>query len=130
MMHNNCNNNCKTFTEILYPALSSTARLQLRTAVSLHTLYTYLSTAGLFVTACVYLYVCCRLSLNEKYSHPPFAFYLCSLLECLGVSLCLWALFLERGVFTHLLRLLLCVRLILSVLLCLHLGESLWSLFF
>ena len=79
MMHNNCNNNCKSFTEILYPALSSTTRL--RTIVALHTLNTYLSTAGLFVTACVYLYVCCRLSLNEKYSHPPFAFYLCSLLE-------------------------------------------------
>ena len=57
------------------------------TVFALYTLYTYLSTVGLFVTACVYLYVCCRLSVNEKYSQPPFAFYLCWLLECLGVSI-------------------------------------------
>ena len=126
-MHNNCNNYCKTFLNTI-PSSFIDCKTQ-RTTVALHTLFTYLSTAGLFVTACVCLYVCCRLSLNEKYSHrPPFALYLCWLLECLGVSLCLWAPFLERGVFTHHHRLLHCVRLILSVLLCLHLGESFISI--
>ena len=87
-MHDNCNNNSKTFLNTI-PSSFIDCETQ-RTTVALHTLYTYLSTAGLFVTACVYLYVCCLLSLNEKYSHPPFAFYLCSLLDCLEVSLCLW----------------------------------------
>ena len=34
--------------------------------------------------------------------HSPV--YLCWPLACLGVSLCVWAPFLERGVFTHLFR--------------------------
>ena len=53
-------------------------------------------------------------SIHTLYSLVLFV-YLCRPLECLGVLLCLWVLFLERGVFTHLFYLFICIRLIISV---------------
>ena len=41
--------------------------------------------------------------------------YLCWPIKCLGVSLCLWAPLFKRRIFTHLFRLFICVKLIISV---------------
>ena len=54
-IHNICNNNCKTFLNTI-PSSFIDCETQ-RTTVALYTLYTYLSTAKLFVTACVYNFI-------------------------------------------------------------------------
>ena len=69
--------------------------------------------------ACVVLHTCpivvtaCFRTRNIHTFHSPV--YFCWPLGCLGVSLCLGRLFLERGIFTHLLRPFIYVRLIISV---------------
>ena len=65
-----------------------------------------LHTSPIVVTACFR-------TRNIHTLHSPV--YFCWPLGCLGVSLCLGRLFLERGIFTHLLRPFIYVTLIISV---------------
>ena len=86
-----------------------------------------------WIQACVFLYtcanVCRRLSLKREIITHSIRFICVGRLSVLGGSLCIWTLFFRmRSIHTPSSQFI-CVRLIFSMLLCLHLCESLWSLF-
>ena len=84
--------------------------------------------------ACLFLYtcaiVCGRSFFRTSNIHTLHSLVICvRRLSVWGFCYAVGARFLERGIFTHLFNLFLCVRLIFSVLLSLHLCESLCPLF-
>ena len=84
--------------------------------------------------ACFFHYTCAKVCGRSFFRtsniHTLYSLVICARrLSVWGFCYVVGARFLERGIFTHLFRLFLCVRLIFSVLLSLHLCESLSPLF-
>ena len=131
MMHNNCNNNCKTFKSCLNTIPSSF--IDCETAYHSSTSYTlYLFIDCGIVCNSVRLPLCLLPPFFKREIFTPSIRLLFVLAAWVfgGFVIFEGAFFKTRSIHTpSILRLLLCVRLILSVLLCLHLGKSLWSLF-